>query len=74
MKILNFLFLIIFLPVFNAHGNDSHYSVDNVVKMEVNSTINPATLSYLKEALKKTDKLSNPLLLIKLNAFAISPF
>ncbi len=67
MKILNFLFLIIFLSIFNAHGNVSHYSVDNIVKMEVNSTINPATLSYLKEAIKKTDKLSNPLLLIKLN-------
>ncbi|RLA64177.1 MAG: hypothetical protein DRQ88_11365 [Epsilonproteobacteria bacterium] len=59
-----FLFLFLISPLF---AQDKIYEVDKILQMEINSSINPAILSYLKEGFKAAKDKGAQLILIKLN-------
>ena len=58
------LFLFLISPSF---AQDKIYEVDKILQMEINSSINPAILSYLKAGFKAADDKGAQLILIKLN-------
>lgn len=47
--------------------NASTYRVKNIITVNINSSINPATLSYVKSAMNKAQNLPDSCVLIKLN-------
>jgi len=58
------LLLFLISPVF---AQDKIYQVDKILQMEINSSINPAILSYLREGFKAAEDKGAQLILIKLN-------
>ncbi len=74
MKILKFIYLLFFLMVnlfsANAYSDDLLDSLVNngpIVILEIDGTINPATVDYLKSGFAEIDKVSGSALLVKLN-------
>ncbi|MBT6326610.1 MAG: nodulation protein NfeD [Bdellovibrionales bacterium] len=74
MKFLNLnLYFIIFLILFNinfataSEEKSNTFNVRNILVQSVNSSINPAIYSYLKEGQKEARNKSTDLILIKLN-------
>ncbi len=61
------LTLLLSLVSFVSFANGEDYLVNNILTMEVNSSINPATLSYLSSGFKKAKGDNFDLILIKLN-------
>ncbi|MFN8370732.1 MAG: NfeD family protein [Bacteriovoracaceae bacterium] len=59
---------IIFLILISFNlWSDSELIVTKILSLKINSTINPATLNYLSNALKKAREDSYPFILVKLN-------
>jgi len=50
-----------------ASADAQIYDVDKILKIEINSSINPATLNYLHTAYKKAEHINANLILLKLN-------
>jgi membrane-bound serine protease (ClpP class) len=55
------------LEVVAKEKADQTYPVSTILRIEINSSINPATLSYVSEALKEANHLSQSLVLMELN-------
>ncbi|MFI5390437.1 MAG: nodulation protein NfeD, partial [Bacteriovoracales bacterium] len=59
--------LFLLLLSLNSFAQYQDYPVRKILKVEINSSINPATYSYLKEAYDKAFREDYEILLIKLN-------
>lgn len=58
-------FCMLFLSFSNLMSKEIH--IQTILEVKINSSINPATLSYLKSSFQKEKEISADLLLIKLN-------
>lgn len=67
-----FIFILFFCLIFSfitsaSSNSKSKYEVKNIKILEVNSSINPATLNYLSSNLKKFSKTRGDIAVLKLN-------
>ncbi len=60
-------FLIIAVFLLSSAFAQTSREIDTLYELQINSSINPSTLSYLKEAYKKTSQNPRSALLIKMN-------
>ncbi|NCN26117.1 nodulation protein NfeD [bacterium] len=66
-KLLSFLFSVLFFSLTSNAQEGSDYKVNKVLSMDLNASVNPATLDYFQSGFKKAESNGTDLIAIRIN-------